>query len=213
MTPFLHIMAVQPSDAAVEAPGTTRGLLDEKTFLELYSRTAVQLRAYVIRTLGNATDADDIVQDSFLRLLRTPVPVGDEPAVRAYLFRVASNLVIDHYRARKREVPEPVPERAAAARDGVLRLDVGRFFRRLKARERQLLWLAHDAEREATAPIEVGDKVHAGLAILGAVALGVGGWSQLPSTSSPIIAAAVGVGGIVLVTVLTVAVIDALRGR
>lgn len=143
MTPFLHIMAVQPSDAAVEAPGTTRGLLDEKTFLELYSRTAVQLRAYVIRTLGNATDADDIVQDSFLRLLRTPVPVGDEPAVRAYLFRVASNLVIDHYRARKREVPEPVPERAAAARDGVLRLDVGRFFRRLKARERQLLWLAH----------------------------------------------------------------------
>lgn len=143
MTPFLHIMAVQPSDAAVDAPGRTRALLDEKTFLDLYSRTAVQLRAYVIRTLGNATDADDIVQDAFLRLLRTPVPVSDEQALRAYLFRIASNLVIDHHRSRKHEAVEPVPERAASDRDGALKLDIGRLFRRLKARERQLIWLAH----------------------------------------------------------------------
>lgn len=70
-----------------------------------------------------------------------------------------------------------------------------------------------DAERDATAPIAVGDTVHVGLAVIGAVALGVGGWSQLPNTSSPLIAAAVGVGGLVLVTVLAVALIDAMRSR
>lgn len=70
-----------------------------------------------------------------------------------------------------------------------------------------------DAEREATAPIDVGDKVHVLLAILGAVALGIGGWSQLPFAASPIVAAVFGAGGFVLVTVLTFALIDAIRGR
>lgn len=70
-----------------------------------------------------------------------------------------------------------------------------------------------DAEREATVPIEVGDRVHVVLAIIGAVALGVGGWSQLPSASSPLVAAAIGLGGLLLVTVLALALLDALRDR
>lgn len=127
----------------MDASGTARALLDERAFLELYSRTAVQLRAYVVRTLGNAADADDVVQDAFLRLLRSPVPVADDQALRAYLFRIASNLVVDHYRTRKHESRDQVPERAASDPDSALKLDVGRFFRRLKTRERQLIWLAH----------------------------------------------------------------------
>jgi hypothetical protein len=70
-----------------------------------------------------------------------------------------------------------------------------------------------DAEREATVLIDVGDAVHVILAILGAVALGIGGWSTLPNTSSPVVAAAIGLGGVLLVTVLALAMIDALRNR
>lgn len=136
-------VAIQPSDTAVDDSGKTRALLDERAFLELYSRTAVQLRAYVVRTLGNATDADDVVQDAFLRLLRSPVPIGDDQALRAYLFRIASNLVIDRHRARKHESPDAIPERSGSDPDGAVKLDVSRFFRRLKSRERQLIWLAH----------------------------------------------------------------------
>lgn len=143
MTQSSHIMAVPPSETAVDASGKTRALLDEGAFLELYSRTAVQLRAYIVRTLGHAADADDLVQDAFLRLLRTPVPVGDDQALRAYLFRIASNLVVDHHRARKHESADRVPERGANDPDSALKLDVGRFLRRLKPRERQLIWLAH----------------------------------------------------------------------
>jgi RNA polymerase sigma-70 factor (ECF subfamily) len=143
MTQPAHLIAVQPLDAAVGAAGSVRALLDERAFLELYARTAVALRAYIVRTLGNPTDADDLVQEAYLRLLRTPVPVGDAQALRAYLFRTASNLVVDRHRARKHEAAEAVPERASHDPDAALKLDVGRLLGRLKPRERQLIWLAH----------------------------------------------------------------------
>ena len=58
----------------------------------------------------------------------------------ARAFRIASNLVVDHWRAHKREAPVDVPERSAQAGNYALRLDVGRIFARLKPRERQLVW-------------------------------------------------------------------------
>ena len=63
--------------------------------------------------------------------------------MRAYVFRTASNLVVDHWREHKHEASNDVPERGASGRDQSLRLDVSRLFARLKPRERQLVWLAH----------------------------------------------------------------------
>jgi RNA polymerase sigma-70 factor (ECF subfamily) len=92
--------------------------------------------------LGNATNADDIVQETYLRLLRKPLPPLDDDALRAYTFRVASNLVVDHWRA-DRETTSEVPERATAGSDRTIEVDINRLFGRLKLRERQLVWLAH----------------------------------------------------------------------
>lgn len=130
-------------DAALEQASTAPSLLTEPEFHALYARTAAPLRAYVVRTMGHASHADDIVQEAYLRLLRKPVPTRDADELRAYLFRTASNLVIDHWRAHKHESPETPPERGAAGPDQALRVDVGRLFARLKPRERQMMWLAH----------------------------------------------------------------------
>ena len=83
------------------------------------------------------------MQETFLRLLLKPVPTREDDELRAYVFRIASNLVVDHWRSRKREVTSEIPERGESGRDHVLRLDVSRLFARLKPRERQLVWLAH----------------------------------------------------------------------
>lgn len=130
-------------DAALTTDAIAPALLDDREFRALYARTAAPLRAYVARTMGTASHADDIVQEAYLRILRTPVPTRDEREQRAYLFRIASNLVIDHWRTHKRESDEAPPERGAAGPDQALRLDIGRLFGRLKPRERQLVWLAH----------------------------------------------------------------------
>ena len=133
---------MEPMDVAAPVDAAAPRLLDERAFHALYAQTAAPLRAYIVRSMGSPDHADDIVQDTFLRVLRKPVPVVDEE-LRAYVFRVASNLVVDHWRAHKREATNDVPEQASDAPDQSTRLDVGRMFGQLKPRERQMLWLAH----------------------------------------------------------------------
>ena len=74
------------------------------------------LQAWLRKKLGNAFDAADLAQDTFLRVLRAPgLDSLAEP--RAYLTTVARNLLINHVRRRAIEqayldalalMPEPV---------------------------------------------------------------------------------------------------------
>ena len=110
----------------------------------LYRETAGPLRAYAARVLGNTSQADDIVQETYLRLLRVPVSFDTRNELRAYLFRIASNLIADHFRKQKRDPPlTGAPDSAVQAGDRSLRVDMERVFELLRPRERQLLWLAH----------------------------------------------------------------------
>jgi DNA-directed RNA polymerase specialized sigma24 family protein len=44
--------------------------MDPTAFSDFYSRTSRSLWSYVYHVTGNATDVDDILQESFCRLLR-----------------------------------------------------------------------------------------------------------------------------------------------
>jgi RNA polymerase sigma-70 factor (ECF subfamily) len=135
--------------------------LDEAAFSAFYATQARQLWAYVYRVTGNSADADDVVQEAFLRLLRSGPGTNDEER-RRFLFRVASNLMVDRWRRGKREgrdQPESVPEVAVPARapDD----DVARTFAELSARERALLWLAYvegATHQEIAASLGVGTR-------------------------------------------------------
>jgi len=133
------------------APGVEAGsppaaaMTDEQSSQAFFQETAGPLRAYVISVLGSATTADDIVQDAFLRLLRLPAPPADPNHLRALLFRIAGNLITDHWRrqSRRRIADAQVPDRPVAAYDVGLRVDMTRTFQRLRPQQRQLLWLAY----------------------------------------------------------------------
>lgn len=118
--------------------------LDEAAFGSFYSRTSRALWSYVYRVTGNGADADDIVQEAFLRLLRAGPEAGEEEW-RRYLYRVASNLVVDRWRHHKRQQDDeramtlPVLVDSNRADDE----DVARTFAELTPRERALLWLAY----------------------------------------------------------------------
>ena len=70
-----------------------------------------------------------------------------------------------------------------------------------------------DAEREAMAPIEIGERFHLGAAVLGAVAFAAGTWEYLPPlpVTTPAGALALGLGAVVVLSIVTLAVIDARR--
>ena len=53
------------------------------------------------RMTGNAADADDLVQETFVRALAHP-PKRSEQPVRPWLIRVAMNLSLDLLRKRRR---------------------------------------------------------------------------------------------------------------
>jgi RNA polymerase sigma-70 factor (ECF subfamily) len=119
-------------------------VIDEESFNVLYRQTARPLRAYAARVLGSTSQADDIVQETYLRLLRAPLSFDTGNELRAYVFRIASNLIADHFRRQKRESPlTDAPDSAAQEGDRSSRVDMERVFSLLRPRERQLLWLAH----------------------------------------------------------------------
>jgi len=55
--------------------------LDEAAFNDLYRKLGRPLWSYVYRATGNAADADDIVQEAFMRLLRTAPDEEDDMRV------------------------------------------------------------------------------------------------------------------------------------
>jgi len=113
-----------------DVPEAAGEMIDEQTFQVFYRRTAAALRSYVARALGNETHADDIVQESYLRLVRSPPPTDDPQQLRAFLFRIASRLIVDHSRRGRRErglQDEPIAGVEASSPDPALRLDLGRM--------------------------------------------------------------------------------------
>lgn len=57
-----------------------------------------ELVTYVTRLVVRADVAEEVVQEAAVRMLRTPEVPEEPEATRAWLFRVASNLGIDHLR-------------------------------------------------------------------------------------------------------------------
>ena len=124
-------------------------LLTEREFQEIYHQLGRPVWAYLYRMTGNAADADDLVQDTFCRLLATPVVTRDTGELRAYVFRIATNAAIDRWRRAERQprASEPVPDSAQApgnvGEDVARRQDVAATLRELKPQERIMLWLAY----------------------------------------------------------------------
>jgi RNA polymerase sigma-70 factor, ECF subfamily len=125
--------------------------MDEQAFRAFYDATARPLWSYVYRTSGNAALADDLTQESYYRFLRVRFSEPDHEYMKNYLFRIATNLLRDHWRHAKVDPPSPVvaddfrSEQAGpvVSQESTANSDVMRAMHDLKPRERQLLWLAY----------------------------------------------------------------------
>jgi RNA polymerase sigma-70 factor, ECF subfamily len=138
MPPF-SIAGVVPN-AAPHTAEDMHARMDEERFHLFYAHTARPLRGYLIRMLNDPAAADDFLQESYLRLLKSKLPnEATDEHLKNYLFRIATNLIKDHKSARLEiELPEDL-ETTAAPADG----DVTRVLAGLKPAHRELLWLAY----------------------------------------------------------------------
>ena len=84
--------------------------MDRDAFAGFYERSSPALRAYLVRVSGNSALADDLLQESYLRFLCASQPEGGEVNFRRYLFRIATNLLKDHWRRPKTGGLEDIPQ-------------------------------------------------------------------------------------------------------
>jgi RNA polymerase sigma-70 factor, ECF subfamily len=81
---------------------------DEPAFAALFERHRGELRVHCYRMLGSLEDSEDLVQETFLRAWRGRTGFsGGRSALRAWLYRIATNACLDVLRTRPRRVTPP----------------------------------------------------------------------------------------------------------
>ena len=124
--------------------------MTEEAFRVFYELTARPVRIYLARMCGDDRLADDLLQETYYRFLRSNASFESDDHRRNYLFRIATNLVHDHRRRPRVEVPAlDDAESVASTRDAgpadraAARIDLSRAMEQLRPRDRSLLWLAY----------------------------------------------------------------------
>jgi len=117
--------------------------MDEDAFRNLYEKTSRSLFGYLSRVSGERDLAEDLLQEAYCRLLSTDLSMMDEAQTKSYLYRIATNLLHDHWRRGKSAALAAVIEAAPPRHGPEAQTDLRSAFGQLKVRERQLLWLAY----------------------------------------------------------------------
>ena len=96
----------------VENLAKTRLSMDEASFRLFYERSAPKLFAYLLRVSGERSLAEDLLQEAYCRFLSSKLPeMKLDASQRSYLFRIATNLMHDHWRRNREDpMPEMLPE-------------------------------------------------------------------------------------------------------
>jgi len=69
----------------------------------LVDRYLSSVFAIVMRITGNAADAEDITQDTFVRVFERLDQYNADGPFKNWILKIATNLAISHYRSRRRE--------------------------------------------------------------------------------------------------------------
>jgi RNA polymerase sigma-70 factor (ECF subfamily) len=71
----------------------------------LWSQLRLDLRAFIAKRISDPDAADDLVQDVFMKVQKAGIDLDRIASVPAWLYRIARNTLVDHYRTRRRHEP------------------------------------------------------------------------------------------------------------
>jgi RNA polymerase sigma-70 factor (ECF subfamily) len=84
---------------------------DTKVFEEIYRRFGERMKSIAWNHLGNPADAEDAVQETFLKIHRAASTYTGEASFSTWAFRILVNTCYDLLRRRKRRIDEaPIDE-------------------------------------------------------------------------------------------------------
>ncbi|AOM84579.1 RNA polymerase sigma factor [Salisediminibacterium beveridgei] len=83
---------------------------DERAFEELHRRHVNDVYRYLYMEVANRQDAEELLQDVFVKMVRNLAGFSRKSSFRTWLFAIVRNAVIDYYRGRNRRDKEEVTE-------------------------------------------------------------------------------------------------------
>lgn len=131
---------------------------DLKAFEIIYRRHRGALYRYLMRQCGNAGDAQELFQDVWTNLIRARERYEVRAKFSTYLYRLAHNRVIDHYRRRAHSATDKAAnpggqgddcEPNELSQEGMLQIEDHLHLKRLTSRLLELLAELPSLQREA----------------------------------------------------------------
>jgi RNA polymerase sigma-70 factor (ECF subfamily) len=110
---------MEPTDATFVARARTGDSDAFRVLVERHSRALFRLS---FRMTGNQQDAEDVVQESFLRAYKQLAKFDERATFGTWLYRIAANCSLDLVRARKRRSEHVAPAADEGAEEIVLSL-------------------------------------------------------------------------------------------
>ena len=125
---------------------------DEDAFRQLVERWETPVFVFMLRMLGSREDAQDLTQETFIRMIRHASRYRPENRFQSWLFRIAGNLARSRQRRRQvlrwirfdnehHDPPTPEPDPLADLERHEARAEVRQAISRLPERQRRALVL------------------------------------------------------------------------
>jgi len=131
-------------------------------FERLYALHGDRMKSIAANLLGTTVDAEDAVQDAFLKAYRAAPGFRAGASVATWLYRILVNACYDQLRSRRRRAEAPLPDSVGDApardRDTPLRLSIESALGALPERERTAFLLCEVegfSHREAAEILDV----------------------------------------------------------
>lgn len=97
---------------------------DSDAFAFFYDKYVKSIYRFVYIKVGNRQVAEDLTQDIFLKIWQHLVDKKNVRSFQAFIFRIARNTVVDHYRSAKQELPlDYMPESVEMVEEMLLSTD------------------------------------------------------------------------------------------
>ena len=129
---------------------------DAQALAEIYDRHSGPIYGYLYRLVGDAAQAEDLTGDVFLKLVQLlGTKQGPRDRIGGWLYSVAHNMAMDHFRRQKRAPAVPLDEELVAegchpsdaVQDKIAKQQLRAGIRRLTSDQQQVVLLRFAEER------------------------------------------------------------------
>jgi RNA polymerase sigma-70 factor (ECF subfamily) len=158
MTTVLHPVPGSASGAEDRRIAAACAVGDARIFEDIYRRYGDRMKSIAWNHLGSAADAEDAVQETFLKVHRAAATYTGEASFSTWMFRILVNTCYDVLRKRKRRIDEApideIVERTSPNVDDAKRMTLRKLLDELPEQRRSVFTLF---EIEGLSHAEIGE--------------------------------------------------------